>query len=154
VVDQLARLAYEASLRSLDKQDEVFSELRARTGLVLAASALAASFLGDTALDNGSLWLIVLALLAFACSVGASIYVLLPKRDLIFSLAGSAVYEQLYEFREDIDEVHRRLAYDLDRFREQNDDALQSLLLGFRTASLALAAEVIFLLLAVGGTLD
>jgi hypothetical protein len=138
----------------LDKQDEVFSELRARTGLVLAASALAASFLGDTALDNEPLSLTVLAPVAFACSVGASIYVLLPKRDLIFSLAGSTMYEELYEFREDIEEVYRRLAYDLDRFREQNDDALQSLLRGFRTASLALAAEVIFLLLAVGGTLD
>jgi hypothetical protein len=138
----------------LDKQDEVFRELRARTGLVLAASALAASFLGDTALDNGPLLLTVLALVAFACSVGASIYVLLPKRDLIFSLAGSTIYEELYEFRDDIDEVYRRLAYDLDRFRERNDDALQSLVRGFRTASLALAAEVIFLLLAVGGTLD
>jgi hypothetical protein len=138
----------------LDKQDEVFRELRARTGLVLAASALAASFLGDTALDNGPLLLTVLALVAFACSVGASIYVLLPKRDLIFSLAGSTIYEELYEFRDDIDEVYRRLAYDLDRFRERNDDALQSLVRGFRTASLALAAEVIFLLLAVGGTFD
>jgi hypothetical protein len=63
------------------------------------------------------------------------------------------MYEELYEFLDDIDEVYRRLAYDLDRFREQNDDAFQSLLRGFRTASLALAAEVIFLLLAVGGTL-
>jgi hypothetical protein len=154
MADELAYLAYESSLRSLDKQDEVFSELRARTGLVLAASALAASFLGDTALDNGPLLLTVLALVAFASSVGASIYVLLPKRDLIFSLAGSTIYEELYEFRDDIDEVYRRLAYDLDRFRERNDDALQSLLRGFRTASLALAAEVIFLLLTVGGTLD
>jgi hypothetical protein len=153
VAEEFTRLAYESSLRSLDKQDAVFSELRARTGLVLAASALAASFLGDTALDNGPVLLIVLALLAFASSIGASIYVLLPKRDLVFSLAGSRVYEELYEFRDDIDEVYRRLAYDLDRFREHNDDALQALLRGFRTASIALAAEVIFLLLAVGGTL-
>lgn len=151
---ELAKLSYESSLRSLDKQDEVFSELRARTGLVLAASALAASFLGDTALDDGPFALTVLALLAFACSVGASIYVLLPKKDLIFSLSGSALYEELYEFRDDVEEVYRRLAYDLDRFRERNDNALQSLLRGFRTASIALAVEVIFLLLAVGGTLD
>lgn len=151
---ELAKLSYESSLRSLDKQDEVFSELRARTGLVLAASALAASFLGDTALDDGPFALTVLALLAFACSVGASIYVLLPKKDLIFSLSGSTLYEELYEFRDEVEEVYRRLAYDLDRFRERNDNALQSLLRGFRTASIALAAEVIFLLLAVGGTLD
>jgi hypothetical protein len=149
----LARLAYDSSLRSLDKQDEVFSELRARTGLVLAASALAASFLGDTALDNGPLALTILSLTAFAVCVGASIYVLLPKRNLIFSLAGSRIYEELYEFSDDMGEVFRRLAYDLDRFRERNDAALQTLLRAFRLASVALAAEVIFLLVAVGGTL-
>jgi hypothetical protein len=44
--DDLARLAYEASLRSLDKQEELLGELRSRTGLLLAASSVAASFLG------------------------------------------------------------------------------------------------------------
>lgn len=53
MADDLARMAYDASLRSLDKQDELLSELRSRTGLLLAASSLAASFLGEPALDHG-----------------------------------------------------------------------------------------------------
>jgi hypothetical protein len=52
VVDDLARLAYESALRALDKQEQLLAELRARTGLLLAASSLAASFLGRPALEN------------------------------------------------------------------------------------------------------
>jgi hypothetical protein len=51
-MSDLSRLAYEASLRSLDKQEELLGELRSRTGLLLAASSLAASFLGRPALEG------------------------------------------------------------------------------------------------------
>jgi len=44
VAGELERLAYESSLRALDKQEQLLAELRARTGLLLAASSLAASF--------------------------------------------------------------------------------------------------------------
>ena len=40
------RLAYEAAQRALDKQERLIDELRSRTGLLLAAASLAASFLG------------------------------------------------------------------------------------------------------------
>jgi hypothetical protein len=76
----LSRLAYEASLRSLDKQEQVVQELRNRTGLLLAAASLAASFLGDAALD-GSVLLAIPALVAFATSLGGSLYVLVPKDE-------------------------------------------------------------------------
>jgi hypothetical protein len=72
---------------------------------------------------------------------------------LIFLLSGSLVCEELYEFREDMEEVHRRLAYDLDRFREQNDRILQWLLWAFRSAAASLGAEVVLLLAALAGTL-
>jgi hypothetical protein len=77
----LSRLAYEASLRSLDKQEQLVQELRGRTGLLLAAASLAASFLGEPALE-GSVGLAIPALGAFAVSVGASLYVLLPSKIL------------------------------------------------------------------------
>jgi hypothetical protein len=75
------------------------------------------------------------------------------ERDLVFSISGSRVFEELYEFRDDIGEVHRRLAYDLDRFREANDGALQRLLWGFRIAAAALGAEVALLLTSLTATL-
>ena len=46
------RLAYEAAQRALDKQERLLEELRGRTGLLLAAASLAASFLGREAFDE------------------------------------------------------------------------------------------------------
>lgn len=40
---EFEQLAYEAALRSLDKQERLLEELRARTGVLLAASSIAAS---------------------------------------------------------------------------------------------------------------
>jgi hypothetical protein len=149
----LAQISYEASQRALDKQERLLDELRSRTGLLLAASSLAASFLGRPAIDADQPALAVLALGAFAISITGSIYVLLPKRNLVFSLIGGEVYEVLYEFRDDVSEVHRRLAYDLDRFWETNDRVMQQLLWGFRISATALVLEILLLLASMTGTL-
>ncbi len=148
-----ARLAYDEAFAGLEKQERVLDELRARTGLLLAASALSASFLGPTALTDGQRVLLVAALAAFAVSLGGSIYVLIPRSSFTFSIFGSAMYEELYEFRDDMDEVYRRLAYDLDRFWEANDVAMQPLFSWFRRAAVALGAEVVLLLGSVSDTL-
>jgi hypothetical protein len=86
-------------------------------------------------------------------SIGASLYVLVPKSDLVFSLAGSAVFEELFAFRDEMDEVHRRLAYDLDRFWRRNDGKLRCLFIAFRLSAIALAAEVLLLLASVADNL-
>jgi hypothetical protein len=153
VANDLARLAYEASLRSLDKQEAVLAEIRSRAGLLLAASSLAASFLGEPALQEGSRALGLGALVAFGVSLAVSVYILLPKRNLVFSLVGPSVYEELYEFRGAIEEVHRRLAYDLYRFWNDNDIKLQRLFGAFWIAAGALGLEVILLLMSLAGTL-
>jgi hypothetical protein len=51
-VSDLERIAYESAVRALDKQETVLEELRARTGVLLAASSLAASLLGGRAFDD------------------------------------------------------------------------------------------------------
>ena len=149
----LAELAYDAALRRLDKQEQLLEELRARTGLLLAAASLAASFLGRPAVDADPVVLAILALLAFAASIGASLFVLMPKKNLIFALVGSYVYEELYEFKDELPEVYRRLAYDLDRFWQENDTTMQRVFTAFRIAAWALAAEVGLLLASLTGTL-
>lgn len=146
-------MSYEQSLRSLDKREGLLDEIRSRAGLLLAASSLSASFLGEPALDRGSTVLGIAALVAFAVSIAASVYILLPKRNLVFSLAGPRVFEEPYEFDGDTGEVHRRLAYDLHRFWEQNDVKLQSLFRAFRVAALFLGLEVGLLLISFAGTL-
>jgi hypothetical protein len=151
--EDFARLAYEVSLRRLDKQQEWLIEIRSRTGLLLAASSLAASFLGRPALEADSVGLALAALAAFVITIGASLYVLLPTRKLVFALVGSRLYESLYDFRDDLAEVHKALAYVLDRFWEANDRTLERVLWRFRVAAFALGVEVVLLLAGVGGNL-
>lgn len=149
------RLAYEAALRALDKQERLIDELRSRTGLLLAAASLAASFLGREAFaGHPKRGLAILALVAFLLAVGASVYVLLPKSGkFIFAMVGAGLYEGLYELRDDLGEVYRRLAYDLDRFWDDNDVELQKLFRAFRLAALGLSAEIVILIAMVSDTL-
>lgn len=99
--NSLERLAYDLSLRSLDKQEEV----------------------------------------------------LVPKRELRFSLAGPALYERLYGFRDDVPEVHRRLAYEFDLICASNQRIMVGFFRAFWLVALALLAEVVLLLASMGGTL-
>jgi hypothetical protein len=149
----LASVAFDAATRALDKQERVLEELRSRTGLLLAASSLAVAFLGRPALDGSRDAFAALALAAFATSIGASVYVLIPKSTFFFALSGRYVFENLYEFRDDMPEVHRRLAYDMQRFWDSNDHVMTRLLFAFRIATAALVLEVVALLAAVSGTL-
>lgn len=50
-------------------------------------------------------------------------------------------------------EVYRRLAYDLDRFWDDNDVELQKLVRAFRLAALTLTAEIVVLILMVSDNL-
>ena len=149
------RLAYEAALRALDKQERLIDELRNRTGLLLAAASLAASFLGREAFaGHPKRGLAILALVAFLLAVGASVYVLLPKTGkFVFAMVGAGLYEGLYELKDDLGEVYRRLAYDLDRFWDDNDVELQKLFSAFRLAAVGLSAEIVILIAMVSDTL-
>jgi len=76
---ELEQLAYELARDALAQQDKTLDELRARTGTLLAAASLVASFLGARAVDRGGFdWLNVLALVAFTSSALLSVYVLFP----------------------------------------------------------------------------
>lgn len=123
--------------------------------LLLAAASLAASFLGREAfVDNPKRGFAILALIAFLVAVSASVYVLTPKSNkFVFALVGSGLYEGLYEVKDDLAEVYRRLAYDLDRFWDRNDDELQKLFAGFRLAAIGLSAEIVILMAMVSDNL-
>lgn len=149
------RLAYEAAQRALDKQERLLDELRSRTGLLVAAASLAASFLGREAFGGDPRrGLALLALVAFLLTVGASVYILLPKTDrFIFAMVGAGLYEGLYSVKDDLAEVYRRLAYELDRFWDANDVEMQKLFTAFRLAAIGLSAEVVVLIAMVSDNL-
>ena len=140
---ELSRVAYELSLRRLTQQEGAISELRARTGTLLAASAIAASVLGSRALDASRLGaLVVLGLVAFVISILASAVVLLPRKDLIFSISGSVLAESEEGDTGGIAETYRRLAYWIDGYAEENDARLQPLIHAYKVATGALVVEL------------
>jgi hypothetical protein len=149
---EFEQLAYEAALRSLDKQERLLEELRARTGVLLAASSIATSFLGQQAFQNprpGAL--VAIALIAFLVSMGASVFILLPKRRLVFAEAGIELFERLYPMRGDLAEVYRRLAYNLDRFWKTNDEEIVALTRAYSAAAGALVIETLSLVVLLVG---
>ena len=72
VEQQRAALAYEASLRSIDQQQKVLEEIRSRTGILLAAASLSASFLGARAFELQGVGL--LSLLALGALVAQILF--------------------------------------------------------------------------------
>jgi uncharacterized membrane protein YfcA len=80
VATDLEQLAYDLSLRSLSQQEGLLNEVRARTGVLLAATAIAISLLGGRALDDGERTVLNLAGVALGVlSFLLSVYVLAPK---------------------------------------------------------------------------
>jgi hypothetical protein len=73
---------------------------------------------------------VAVAVGAFIVSTAASIYVVLPRSALVSALGGSTVYEQFHVQEMDIEEVHRRLADDLDTC-DTNDRQIDGLVRGF-----------------------
>ena len=144
VEPELPRLAYELSLRRLDRQENALSELRARTGTLLAASAVAASVLGTHALDRSHLReTAILGIGSFVVSILSAAFVLLPKQDLVFSISGSVLVEAEQSDEGGIGETYRRLSFWIDGFAEANDIRLQAIIRAYKIATLALVFEVI-----------
>lgn len=86
-----------------------------RAGVLLAASSLTASLLGPASISGSELQgLAITALVAFVISIGASVYILMPKGNLYCPEAGARLCEVFNEVRADMGEVYRRLVYELD----------------------------------------
>lgn len=137
-------LSYKQAMRALDLQERALEQLRTRAGIVLAASSVTASFLGAQTIQhsNGLGVLEVLALVSLAGSICASVYVLLPKSDFVFSLNAPRVYETFYE--ESGEEAQRQLIYWLERYWRQNQEKADVLGQYFFAAALALIAQFVF----------
>jgi hypothetical protein len=145
----LEERTYELAKRALEQQEGALTELRQRTGTLLTAASITASFLGAQAITRQGLTTVVaLALIAFVGSLMAAIYILLPNRGLIFAVNVPIVYEVLYEKRDDEPEVHRELAYWLQDWRSKNAPTLRRSTWFFWVASGLLLAEIV--LFAVG----
>ena len=148
---RLEDLAYALSLRALEQQERVLEELRARTGVLLAATALVASFLGGRALSSAaSPWFTLPGVAAATASILLAVYLLAPKSKLEFALDGAAVYEHFAGEGADIPETHRTLAYWLSDAWASNQETIDRLVRLFAFACAALVAAVLVWALALG----
>jgi hypothetical protein len=151
----LAELSYDAAVRALDLQERGVEQLRARTGTLLAASSLTASFLGaQTIQHTGGLQALgSLALISLAASIVLCIYVLLPKRELVFSVNAARMYETLFEIGEE-EEVRRRLIYWLEEYWKANQVKSEDLGRYFFGAAVSLTLQLVFWSWALAGTIS
>jgi hypothetical protein len=143
VEGSLERIAYEAALGALAEQEGALRDLRARSGSLLTAAALTVSFLGAQALEEGLDVVAWLAIAAFAVTLLATLYVLLPKDGLIFALDGPELYVHLWDVRHDEAEIHRTLAYWISAFRAENKSSVDRLYRAFRIATATLILQVV-----------
>ena len=76
----ISELTYDLSLRGLAQQEASLNELRSRTGVLLAATAIAIALLGGRSLDDGAQTALDLAGVALAVgSFLLSVFILAPK---------------------------------------------------------------------------
>jgi hypothetical protein len=140
----LAEIAYESAVRALGQQEAALNELRSRTGTLLAAEALTTSFFGAAAVQQGALTLPGrLAIACFGISLGIALFILVPWRDLQFSLSGPLLYESLRACGEDEEEVYRRAAHWLEMLWSDNRAAIAHLYPLFTVSVAALALELV-----------
>jgi hypothetical protein len=142
----LAQLSYDSAVRALDLQERAVEQLRARTGTLLAASSLTASFLGLQADQRtGGLGTFgALALISLAGSIGLCVYVLLPKSRLVFSLRAPTMYEGLFELADDDEEVRKRLIYWLEEYWQGNQRQIEILDRYYLGAAVTLMLQLVF----------
>lgn len=144
---KLPSLSYAEGIRALEVQERTVDQLRSTTGLLLAASSLAASFLGSEAIQHqhhGLNLASYLALAALVISVALCVYLLVGKSGFVFSLNPAVMFESLYEYRDDEDELQRRLAYWTHTYWEHNDDRLKGIWRWFSGAAAALVLQLVF----------
>jgi hypothetical protein len=120
----LSELTYEQAQKALERQ---VSELRGRTGTLLAAAALTASFFGAAALGHDGVAVpVVLTGIALAVTVLSGLYVLHPHQ-LEFAVDARRLYDELASDEDDPDRLHLQLALGLRDTRERNGGRVDSL---------------------------
>jgi hypothetical protein len=139
----ISDLTYDLSLRSLSQQESALNELRSRTGVLLAATAIAIALLGGRALDEGDRSGLELAGTAFAIiSFLLSVFVLAPKRDFAFVVDAATAHETFVERDVGLDDAHEALVYWNREVWEENQSVIDRLMAAFRWACVTLVAAV------------
>ena len=123
---------------AIDQQRGALDELRARAGTVLAATAIAGSFLGASLLGSLNLSpLFWVGLVGFAGSLALSLFVLLPRKDgWRFGPRIQLLYDHYLDA--DPDEGSRELIKHMAGWERSNDEKIAPLFTAFTWSIVAL----------------
>lgn len=142
VTPSLAQLAYEQAQKALEQQERQVDELRQRTGTLLGAAALTASFFGTAALGrDGVVAPIILAGVALVVTVLSGLFVLYPH-EMVFATDARRLYDALKPDQDDPERLHLRLAFGLRDTRERNGRRLDWLARCLALSSIALVVQI------------
>jgi hypothetical protein len=140
----LSEILYEQAQKALEQQERQVNELRQRTGTLLAAAALTASFFGAAALGrDGVVMPVILAAVALTVTVLSGLYVLYPH-ELEFSADARRLYDDLAGDQEDPNRLLVRLAFGLRDTRERNGRVVDRLARYLAIAAIALVVQIAF----------
>ena len=145
-MDSVEALAYEQSRRAIEQQAAVLNELRSRTGGLLTAASLVASFLAAQAIErSGFDALAMFAMLAFLGVLGLCMSVLWPSREAWkFRLQSTLLLEDFDPATgRTTADMHRHLATCMEEHWDHNQSRLKPLFDRFQWACGALGAEVL-----------
>jgi hypothetical protein len=142
-------LVFDQSREDLKRQEAALDELRSRTGTLIGASALVASFLGVAAAGDGLGLAGILGVIAFVASAGLAIAILMPIHAWIFTNDITALLKDYVEADPPatLVEMHRDLAIHASGHIRNNERWLRILYRLFRGATILLVIEVLLLLL-------
>lgn len=151
-IDSRVKLAYEESVRGLDRQNETLNELHSRTGVVIAAATVASAFLGAAALQRHppEYWPNVLGLIVFAATTLLCLSVIWPSEDWEFSFDARDLDDDYYAIDAEPTEMCRAMSLSNAESLEGNNEKLERRFKVFRFACMALAADILLWLVAVG----
>lgn len=150
--DPRLKLIYEDSVRSLSEQAGLLDGLRTRTGMLLAATSIASSFLGGAALTTHDLTVLsVLAIVALLMVGAYCIAILWPRTDVWhFAHDTELLIEHYFDAGRSIDDTRRLIARKNSEFYARNKRLLDPMFVHFQRACLALGVEVALWLLDLG----
>jgi hypothetical protein len=146
------KVAFDEAVRAIEGQRASVDEIRTRSGILLSAAAIITGFLGPSALQPGSTFVIALAAAALLlATVGPIVFVLLPTDGWAFSVGTKNLLRDYIEGDDpaSMQELYRSLAWYLEVDWEANKELLDVRYRLFTIAALALVGETMAWLIAI-----
>ncbi|HEX6702431.1 MAG TPA: hypothetical protein VF101_17010 [Gaiellaceae bacterium] len=139
----LQELGYELAQKALDQQEAALDDLRTRTGTLLTATALVATFLGARALDGATNRALALSGVGFSIGcIVLCVYVLAPRRSISLAFSGSAARAYFVASNAKLDDAYLTLADWMDYVWRSNQIVIARLDLAFRGGATMLVAAI------------